>query len=267
MDLNQVAREVIALTSNDLQRNGVIVQSEFAEDPLPVKGDRVQLQQVILNLVRNASDAMDEVHDRPRHLLIRTERESNGDVRLSVRDVGIGLEGQNVEKLFDPFYTTKSDGMGIGLAVSRSIIDRHQGRLWAEANDGPGATFAFTIPSGSGKRFRSGLPDLKGGATLRLFGWLPRWDCHGASVRRLRPLAVAGHIGQLPAQFHCFSLGPEVAFMSTGYGGTRRCRSRRNEIKKQKTMIVTGLVRQLAISVRRCAGDVQRYRRADMPEW
>jgi PAS domain S-box-containing protein len=149
MDLNQATQEVIALTLNDLQRNGVIVRSELAEDLLPVNGDRVQLQQVILNLIRNASEAMDDVHDRPRHLLIRTEREGNGYVRLSVRDAGVGFEGQNMDKIFDSFYTTKSGGMGIGLGVSRSIIDRHQGRLWAEPNDGPGATFAFTISSGA----------------------------------------------------------------------------------------------------------------------
>ncbi len=149
MDLNQATQEVMALTLNDLQRNGVTVQSELAEDLLPVNGDRVQLQQVILNLIRNASEAMDDVHDRPRHLLIRTEREGNGYVRLSVRDAGVGFEGQNMDKIFDSFYTTKSGGMGIGLAVSRSIIDRHQGRLWAEPHDGPGATFAFTIPCGS----------------------------------------------------------------------------------------------------------------------
>ena len=148
MDLNQGAREIIALTSNDLQRNGVTVQSEFAQDLPPVNGDRVQLQQVILNLIRNASEAMNNVHDRPRLLLIRTVREGDGYVRLSVRDAGIGFEGQNVDNIFDAFYTTKSGGMGIGLAVSRSIIERHQGRLWAEPNDGPGATFAFTIPSG-----------------------------------------------------------------------------------------------------------------------
>ena len=158
MDLNQAVREVITLTLNDLQRNRVTVQSELAEDLLSVKGDRVQLQQVILNLIRNASDAMDGVQDRPRLLLIRTERESNGYVRLSVRDAGVGFEGQNVDKIFDPFYTTKTGGMGIGLAVSRSIIDRHQGRLWAEPNDGPGATFAFTIPSGS-----EGVPEADSG--------------------------------------------------------------------------------------------------------
>ena len=91
---------------------------------------------------------MDDVQGRPRLLLITTLRESNGYVSLSVRDEGAGFEGQNMDKIFDSFYTTKSGGMGIGLAVSRSIIDRHQGRLWAEPNDGPGATFAFTIPCG-----------------------------------------------------------------------------------------------------------------------
>jgi len=149
MDLNQAAREVIALTLNDLQRSRVTVQSELAEGLPPVKSDRVQLQQVILNLIRNGSEAMADVQDRPRLLVIRTEREANGYVRLSVRDAGVGFHGQNIDKIFDSFYTTKTGGMGIGLAVSRSIIDRHQGRLWAEPNDGPGATFAFTIPSGS----------------------------------------------------------------------------------------------------------------------
>ena len=159
VDLSQAAREVIALTLNDLQRNRATVQSELAEDLLPVKGDRVQLQQVILNLIRNASEAMEDVHDRPRLLLIKTERDSNGYVRLSVRDAGVGFESQNLDKIFDSFYTTKSGGMGIGLSVSRTIIDRHQGRLWAEPNDGPGATFAFTIPSGS-----EGVPGAAPGA-------------------------------------------------------------------------------------------------------
>ena len=148
-DLNQVAREVIALSLDDLQRNRVSVQSELPDHVPLVIGDRVQLQQVILNLLRNASDAMADVHDRARRLVIWTECEKNGYVRLSVRDVGVGLDGQNIDKIFDSFYTTKSGGMGIGLSVSRSIIERHHGRLWAEANDGPGATFAFLIPGAS----------------------------------------------------------------------------------------------------------------------
>ena len=111
-----------------------------------VTGDRVQLQQVILNLVRNASDAMIGIDDRPRHLAIKIEREENDYVRLSVQDAGIGFEPQRESKLFDAFYTTKSGGMGIGLSVSRSIIESHHGRLWATLNDGPGATFSFSIP-------------------------------------------------------------------------------------------------------------------------
>ena len=147
LDLNEAAREVIALSSNDLQRNRVILQSELAEGLPTVTGDRIQLQQVILNLLRNASDAMADVHDRPRHLLIKTEGEDGNRVRLTVRDAGVGLTPENLESVFNAFYTTKSGGMGIGLFVSRSIIERHQGRLWAEPNDGPGATFSFSVPA------------------------------------------------------------------------------------------------------------------------
>jgi len=147
LDLNEAAREVIALSSNDLQRNRVILQSELAEGLPTVTGDRIQLQQVILNLLRNASDAMADVHDRPRHLLIKTEGEDGSRVRLTVRDAGVGLAPENMESVFNAFYTTKSGGMGIGLFVSRSIVERHQGRLWAEPNDGPGATFSFSVPA------------------------------------------------------------------------------------------------------------------------
>ena len=146
LDLNEATREVIALSSNELQTNRIIVQAELADDLPFVIGNRIQLQQVILNLLRNASEAMTDVHDRPRHLLIKTEREHGDHVRLTVSDAGPGLSPQNRDTLFDAFFTTKSGGMGIGLFVSRSIIERHQGRLWAEPNDGPGATFSFSIP-------------------------------------------------------------------------------------------------------------------------
>ena len=148
LDLDEAAREVIALSSNDLQRNRIILHSQLAGNLPIVTGDRIQLQQVILNLLRNASDAMADVHDRPRQLLIKTERENGDRVRLTVRDAGVGLSPRTMASLFDAFYTTKSGGMGIGLFVSRSIVERHRGRLWAEPNDGPGATFSFSIPRG-----------------------------------------------------------------------------------------------------------------------
>lgn len=151
LDLNEAAREVIALALNDLQRNRVVLRTELSDDLPAITGDRIQLQQVILNLLRNASDAMSSVDDRPRQLLIRTAREDGDRVRMSVRDAGVGFEPQRMDKLFDAFYTTKSDGMGIGLSVSRSIIERHHGRLWAESHDGPGATFVFSIPRDMGE--------------------------------------------------------------------------------------------------------------------
>jgi PAS domain S-box-containing protein len=150
VDLNDAAQEVIALTLTELRRNRVILRPEFADDLPVVTGDRVQLQQVILNLLKNASDAMRGVNDRPRELKIRTERGTDDEVRLTVQDAGVGLDPQAVDRLFQAFYTTKNDGMGIGLSVSRSIIERHHGRLWAEPNDGPGATFSFSIPSRNG---------------------------------------------------------------------------------------------------------------------
>jgi PAS domain S-box-containing protein len=151
LDLNEAAREVIALVLSDLQRNRIMLQSELAADLPHVTGDRIQLQQVILNLVRNASEAMVDVRDRPRELLLKTETEAGEHVRLTVRDTGVGLPPQSLNSLFDPFHTTKSGGMGIGLFVSASIIQRHQGRLWAEPNDGePGATFAFSVPCAVG---------------------------------------------------------------------------------------------------------------------
>ena len=146
LDLNEITQEVMALSLAELQTNRIALQSELAEDLPAINGDRIQLQQVILNLVRNASDAMADVNDRPRRLLIRTEREDEDRVRLRVRDTGVGVDPDSMNKLLDAFYTTKVDGMGIGLSVSRSIIERHQGHLWPEPNDGPGATFSFSIP-------------------------------------------------------------------------------------------------------------------------
>lgn len=147
MDLNEAAREVISLSLSELQRNRVILREQLADDLPPVTGDRIQIQQVILNLIRNASDAMSTVDDRPRELLVRTGCDERDRVCLSVRDAGVGYSPQAADKLFEPFYTTKNDGMGIGLSISRSIIEAHHGHLWATPNDGPGATFLFSIPS------------------------------------------------------------------------------------------------------------------------
>ncbi len=146
LDLNDATREVIALSLSELHRNRVVLRTELAEDLPLVIGDRVQLQQVILNLLVNASDAMSGVDNRERDLLISTRRDGADCVRLSVRDVGIGLDFQIAEKLFEPFCSTKSAGMGIGLFVSRSIIETHQGSLQVMPNDGPGVTFWFSIP-------------------------------------------------------------------------------------------------------------------------
>lgn len=146
VDLNEATREVIALSSSELQRSHVILRLELADDRPAVTGDRVQLQQVILNLLRNAVDSMNGIDDRPRKLVIRTERDECDGVRLTVQDAGVGFEPQAVNRLFEAFYSTRSGGMGIGLSVSRSIIESHHGRLWAALNDGPGATFSFVIP-------------------------------------------------------------------------------------------------------------------------
>ena len=147
LDLNGVTSEVIALSLCELRRRRVTLRTQLAERLPLVTGDPVQLQQVILNLLLNAAEAMSGIEDRPRNLLIRTETESVDRVRLSVVDSGIGFQPQDAMRLFEAFYTTKSGGMGIGLSVSRSIIESHRGRLWAQSNVEAGATVAFSIPA------------------------------------------------------------------------------------------------------------------------
>jgi PAS domain S-box-containing protein len=146
VDLNDAAREVLALCNADLERNRIVLRLELAKDLPPVSGDRVQLQQVILNLIGNASDAMRSVQDRPRKLLIRTELETADAVRVTVQDTGVGFKPEDAERMFAAFHTTKSGGMGIGLSVSRSIIQSHRGELWAAVNAGHGASFSFRVP-------------------------------------------------------------------------------------------------------------------------
>lgn len=147
VDLNETARAVMAMLHNQLQRNRILARAELCEDLPRVFGDRVQLEQVILNLLLNALEAMNGVDERPKQLLVKTEREEGDRVRLTVQDAGTGFDDSALDKLFDAFYTTKSGGMGVGLAVSRSIIENHHGQLWATPNQqGPGAAFSFSLP-------------------------------------------------------------------------------------------------------------------------
>ena len=141
---------MIAISSGELRRSGVVLETDFAESLPVISGDRVQLQQVILNLLLNAADAMAEIENRPKTLRIQTQIDGSDNVKLMVRDSGVGLDPRGIEKLFEAFHTTKAHGLGIGLAISRSIIESHKGQLWATANDGPGATFSFSIPCSSG---------------------------------------------------------------------------------------------------------------------
>jgi len=145
LDINQTIREVIKLTRNEAARKGVALRMDLAADLPPVLGDRVQLQQVILNLVMNGVEAMASASGGPRELLIRSRPYESDKALVAVQDSGVGLDGQDLEKIFDAFYTTKPRGMGMGLAISRSIVEDHGGRLWAAPNDGPGATFQFTL--------------------------------------------------------------------------------------------------------------------------
>jgi PAS domain S-box-containing protein len=147
LDLNETIRQVLAIIDPEARRQRVLVRSELAADLPPVRGDRVQLQQVILNLMMNGIEAMKEVTDRPRELLIRSRPDEANQLLVAVQDSGIGLDQQSVERVFEAFYTTKTDGMGMGLSISRSIIEAHGGRLWASANSGNGATFQFTLLS------------------------------------------------------------------------------------------------------------------------
>jgi PAS domain S-box-containing protein len=147
LSMNDVIQEVIAITRGEVQKGGVTLYTHLSPDLPVVNGDRVQLQQLMLNLIMNAVEAMSDVPDRSREIIISTQRGEGNEVQVAVQDSGVGLDPQGKEKLFDAFYTSKSVGMGMGLAISRSIVEHHGGRLWAISNDGPGATFLFTIPS------------------------------------------------------------------------------------------------------------------------
>jgi PAS domain S-box-containing protein len=147
LDLNQAIQEVLTLTGNEARKNRVSLRTELAAGLPSVRGDRVQLQQVILNLVMNGIEATRSVTDGSRELLIISRRQESDKVLVTVQDSGIGLDPQSLDRLFDPFFTTKPEGMGMGLSISRSIIEAHGGRLWATPNVSEGATFQFTLPT------------------------------------------------------------------------------------------------------------------------
>jgi len=146
LDLNETIREVLALVGDQAKRNSVRIRTGFAGDLSPVSGDRVQLQQVVLNLVMNGIEAMSSSGERARELVITTRNIDDNQVQVTVQDTGIGLDPSSQDKIFDSFYTTKPGGMGMGLSISRSILQAHRGRLWATTTEGGGATFHFTIP-------------------------------------------------------------------------------------------------------------------------
>jgi C4-dicarboxylate-specific signal transduction histidine kinase len=147
VDVNEAVLDVITLTRSELVRHGVSLETEFATGLPLIEGDRIQLQQVILNLILNAVEAMSGIAEGAREMRISTGKETSNGVLVSVRDLGPGLDPQNVGRLFEPFYTTKPDGLGMGLAICRSIIEAHVGWLGATANEPRGAVFQFALPS------------------------------------------------------------------------------------------------------------------------
>jgi C4-dicarboxylate-specific signal transduction histidine kinase len=150
VQINRVIEQTAALAERQAANNHVAIKLELAPELPIVFGDSIQLQQVILNLVVNGIEAMTSATDRPKMLTLRTEPESKGQIRVSVRDSGVGLNEEVMGRLFEPFFTTRAKGMGMGLSISRSIIEAHGGRLWAESNGSGGASFQFTLPSEDG---------------------------------------------------------------------------------------------------------------------
>ena len=146
LDINHKIAEVLALTEHELRSHDIVLRTQLDKSLPRIAGDRVQLQQVILNLIVNAMDAMSGIDDRARELTIVSGRDDTNAVTVEVRDSGTGLDAQSAERLFEAFYTTKAEGIGIGLSISRSIIEAHGGRLWASANEPHGAVFRFSLP-------------------------------------------------------------------------------------------------------------------------
>jgi two-component system sensor kinase FixL len=149
-DINEVIEEVVTLVHSDAVIRNVSIHLDLLEELPLVLGDRIQIQQVLLNLIINGLDAMKEVHPESRNLIIKTDYEIDKDAKISVGDSGTGIQADQIQQIFEPFHTTKADGMGMGLSINRSIIQAHHGELWAENNATQGATFFFTLPIASG---------------------------------------------------------------------------------------------------------------------
>ena len=147
VDINEAIREVIELTRGEVAKSGASVETQLSDGLPLIEGDRVELQQVLLNLIVNALEAMSGVSEDARHLQIDTQHDDSNCVLVTVRDSGPGFSVQNTEHIFAPFYTSKPTGLGMGLSICRSIIDAHGGRLWASPNEPRGATVQFTVPA------------------------------------------------------------------------------------------------------------------------
>jgi signal transduction histidine kinase len=152
LHINEAILDVVGLTRSETAKNGVLVRTRLREKLPPLQGDRVQLQQVVLNLVMNAVEAIKSRDTGPREILIETARTEADDILVSVRDTGPGLDPSHIERIFDAFYTTKADGLGLGLSICRSIIEAHGGKLWATAGAPQGAVFQFTLPAEQSQR-------------------------------------------------------------------------------------------------------------------
>jgi signal transduction histidine kinase len=147
LHMNDLIQHVLALIPGELRRNRIVLRTELAPDLPPVIGDRIQLQQVLLNLIINGIEAMGAVNDRPRKLGITSRRQDPESVVVAIEDSGVGIDTENSDRIFDAFITTKREGLGMGLSISQTIIEAHGGRLWAIPNQGRGATFQFTLPA------------------------------------------------------------------------------------------------------------------------
>ncbi|HZC98107.1 MAG TPA: ATP-binding protein, partial [Bradyrhizobium sp.] len=147
LDINQVVMETVALTHGEILKNGVSMETDLTDELPPVRGDRVQLQQVIMNMIMNAVEAMSNVDEVVRELQIRTDKDRDDAILLTVRDSGPMLKSDSLDRFFQPFYSTKPSGMGIGLSICRSIVEAHGGRIWVTGNAPQGVTLHITLPA------------------------------------------------------------------------------------------------------------------------